>query len=45
LRSAVADGNADGVAIALRAGADPDVSTERPSDAAVLRLLDHLGHV
>jgi uncharacterized protein len=44
LRSAVADGSADGVAIALRAGADPQVLTERPTDAAVLRLLDHLGH-
>ena len=43
LRAAAAAGDADGVAIALRAGADPDVLTERPRDAAVLRLLDHLG--
>jgi uncharacterized protein len=43
LRSAAADGSADGVAIALRAGADPDNLAVRPTDAAVLRLLDHLG--
>ena len=44
LRTAAADGRADGVAIALRAGADPGALAERPTDAAVLRLLDHLGH-
>jgi ankyrin repeat protein len=44
LRTAAAEGSADGVAIALRAGADPDVLAERPTDAAALRLLDHLGH-
>ena len=43
LRIAAAAGNADEVAIALRAGADPDVLAERPPDAAVLRLLDNLG--
>ena len=43
LRTAAAEGSADGVAIALRAGADPDVLAERPPDAAVLRLLDNLG--
>ena len=44
LRTAAAQGNADRVAIALRAGADPDVLVERPTDPAVVRLLDHLGH-
>jgi len=44
LRTAAAQGNADMVAIALRADADPDVLVERPSDPAVVRLLDHLGH-
>jgi uncharacterized protein len=44
LGTAVAQGNADRVAIALRAGADPDLLVERPSDPAVVRLLDHLGH-
>ena len=43
-RARPAQGDADGVAIAVRAGADPDVLAERPADAAVLRLLDHLGH-
>jgi uncharacterized protein len=41
---AAAEGRADGIAIALRAGANPDVLVERPTDPAVLRLLDHLGH-
>ena len=44
LRTAAAEGNADRVAIALRAGADPDVLPERPPDPAVARLLDHLGY-
>jgi uncharacterized protein len=44
LRTAAAEGSADDVAVALRAGADPDGLAERPTDAAVLRLLDQLGH-
>jgi hypothetical protein len=43
LVTAAADGSADRVAIALRAGADPDVLADRPADGAVRRLLDHLG--
>jgi uncharacterized protein len=42
LRTAAAQGDADGVAIAVRAGADPALP-ERPADPAVARLLDHLG--
>jgi ankyrin repeat protein len=44
LLTAAAEGRADGVAVALRAGADPDVLVDRPTDAAVLALLAHLGH-
>ncbi len=44
LRDAASQGNADRVALALRAGADPEVLRERPTDPVVARLLDHLGH-
>ena len=43
LRTAAAQGDADDVAIAVRAGADPAALPGRPADPAVARLLDHLG--
>jgi ankyrin repeat protein len=43
LQTAAAQGDADRVAIAVRAGADPAALPGRPADPAVARLLDHLG--